>query len=328
MQINTIFLRDTLNTFAPHVDTKYMTFTDMKNLLKTQFNFKGKLTKQEITRHFEKGIKPIKFEVDDIENIENEIVDLKKTISKIPVKQIKKVEVKTSQERKDKLINIRKKLIEINKQLIKLKEYDNQMLSHVGYRIDEENQIQDIAYHSIDSLNVDTQTVDEFMDDVRTNPFNWNLQHELYDTDVKREITRQLSLFIEHELMQENEYQKNKYAVITLINQYGKKATHRLNNENLRTLIQMLRTVNFIDDGYQQTFEEKDKLYWEEYNLSVDFIPKFIYHSQIGITTLQPDEYERIMNLKDKRREEQQIRPGRPRKNREQHSFHFEIIPF
>ena len=63
MQINTVFLKDTLRTFVPDVDTKFMTFTDMKNLLKTNYSFKRKLTMKDITDHFEKikktDIKPI-----------------------------------------------------------------------------------------------------------------------------------------------------------------------------------------------------------------------------------------------------------------------------
>ena len=142
-------------------------------------------------------------------------------------------------------------------------------MKYVGYDVDDENQIQDIAHHSIDRLNVDEYTVDEFMEEIRQNPFNFMFQPELYDVDNRREIVGQLSLFNENELMQNNEYNKNKYAVIQLTNQYNKTATHKLDMRNLNTLLQMIRSMNFIDDGYEITFEGKDNLYWDEYNLSV-----------------------------------------------------------
>ena len=109
MQINTLFLKDTFSTFAPDVDTKFMTFTDMKNLLKTKYSFKGKLTKKDITDHFEKikktDIKPI----DEIKIVEDDINKLNVKINKKEIKPLKPLEKVDKEQRLQRLKDIRKK---------------------------------------------------------------------------------------------------------------------------------------------------------------------------------------------------------------------------
>ena len=108
MQINTLFLKDTFSTFAPDVDTKFTTFTDMKNLLKTKYSFKGKLTKKDITDHFEKIKNSNIKQIGEINIVEDNINKLRVKISKKEIKPLKELEKVDKEKQLQKLKDIRK----------------------------------------------------------------------------------------------------------------------------------------------------------------------------------------------------------------------------
>ena len=171
-QLTTLLLRDLFNQYEPLIDTKHMSFTEMKNLLREIYNYKGKMTGQAVSEFFAWNEYMRMKNTIDNEKKEtiNEIKDIKKDIGK-QVNRLEKVSL-TSAEKKQRISDLKNQLIQINHQLGQLARDEKELLQTVAYDLDEQENIIVTAFHDINDLDVDHDVVENFLDEVRANPTN------------------------------------------------------------------------------------------------------------------------------------------------------------
>jgi hypothetical protein len=118
--------------------------------------------------------------------------------------------------------------------------------------------------------------VEEFINYVNKNPTDWMFDMTNFNQATRSKISFELSFILKDNFVKLN-YEKNRRMFIVGENMFGKRAYHPLSEEKLNTLIRMLRNVEFVDDGYYNTFRERDSQYWEAYNLDNTFLPEYIF---------------------------------------------------
>ena len=111
-------------------------------------------------------------------------------------------------------------------------ESEKDLLRAVHYDIKDDGIIVDTAFHDIKELEVDHDVVKETIESIMEHPTNWMFSHKDFEGETLREIAFQIINFIDTNLMN-LDFDKLKYGVIKLVNQYGKAAYHKLNKENL-----------------------------------------------------------------------------------------------
>jgi len=156
--VDTIFLIATLNHFAPEIQTKFLTFTQMKNIIKQKFNFEGKLTRKDIINHFLNYDKTQKEKrVTQKSEIIKDINEVKRKIGKVakidPIRKTKYKEIK------DQLNKIKNRLTIAEHELRAVLREHNYIIHHDGTieKIEESQQyfpIEDLFNDDVDIIMV------------------------------------------------------------------------------------------------------------------------------------------------------------------------------
>jgi type II secretory pathway component HofQ len=118
------------------------------------------------------------------------------------------------------------------------------------------------------------------MEEVNKNPTDFMFNMRDYNQATRSEISKKLGQFISDVVMK-LPYDNSRRIFIVGENSYGKRAYHPLSQDKLETLIRMMKNVEFFDDGFFNTFRERDSQYWEAYNLVNTFMPEFVYFNKI-----------------------------------------------
>ena len=200
-KVDTIFLRDTLKKYTPHIDTKYMTFTKMKETLRDKLDFQGKLTRQDIINHFTKFRKPEV--IVDQQEIVKDVSRIKGQVNRL---------IREDPKRRPKYIEIKSKLNKINNSLKIAEQEIKNELYDLGYKTKHDGTIERIQvvddpkqyYHSIEDIdneNIDIAYVDNFMNNARQNPTKITFDIKNLNFETAREIARQFYDFLENEFI-------------------------------------------------------------------------------------------------------------------------------